>query len=142
MVRETASELSGQGLDIKVTRTQPTIVRTGRLALSRALRNLLINAATHGVRARVSVEEREDRAHVTIVDEGPGIPEALIGRVFEPFFRVDPARRQSVPGAGLGLTIAHEIVQRAGGTIRIRNAAGGGLEQTVQLPRAPSAAHS
>jgi signal transduction histidine kinase len=82
----------------------------------------------------VSVTGGDGRAQIVITDEGPGIPESMIGRVFEPFFRVDPARRQSIPGAGLGLTIAREIIQRAGGAIKIENAAGGGLIQTIELP--------
>ena len=73
---------------------------------------------------------------IRIVDQGPGIPPELIERVFEPFFRVDPARRQSVPGAGLGLAISREIIERLGGTIRVSNAAGGGLIQEIRLPLA------
>jgi signal transduction histidine kinase len=136
-VRETASDLREQGLEVEVEDTESATVHTGRLALSRALRNLLINAATHGVRARVSVTEGDGKARIVITDQGPGIPENVIGRVFEPFFRVDPARRQSIPGAGLGLTIAREIIQRAGGAIKIQNAPAGGLIQTIELPLAP-----
>jgi len=139
-VCQTAAELRAQGLDIDVGATQAVSVRTGPVTLRRALRNLMINAATHGVRARVTVSEGGGKARIVITDEGPGIPDDMLGRVFEPFFRVDPARRQSIPGAGLGLTIAHEIIQRAGGAIRISNAAGGGLRQEVELPAsAPSA---
>lgn len=135
-IKETAGDLRGQGLDVEVTDADPVTVRTGRLALSRALRNLLVNAATHGVRARVSVKQSNGMARVVITDEGPGIPENVIGRVFEPFFRADPARRQSIPGAGLGLTIAREIIQRAGGAIRIHNGEAVGLVQEVELPLA------
>jgi signal transduction histidine kinase len=60
----------------------------------------------------------------------------MIDQVFEPFFRADPARRQDISGAGLGLTIAYEIVQRAGGSIAIANKDGGGLVQIVELPEA------
>ena len=133
-IRETAADLRGQGLDVEVVDSIPVTVHTGRLALSRALRNLMINAATHGIRARVSVGEDSGKARIVIIDEGPGIPENVIGRVFEPFFRADPARRQSIPGAGLGLTIAREIIQRAGGAIKIENATGGGLMQSIELP--------
>ena len=59
------------------------------------------------------------------------LPE-LLDRVFEPFFRADRARRQDVRGAGLGLTIAREIVQRAGGRIDIANRDAGGLRQIVE----------
>jgi signal transduction histidine kinase len=55
-------------------------------------------------------------------------------QVFEPFFRADPARRQPIPGAGLGLTISREIIRRAGGDITIANRPGGGLIQIIELP--------
>jgi signal transduction histidine kinase len=64
----------------------------------------------------------------------------MIERAFEPFFRVDPARRQSVPGAGLGLAIAKEIVERFGGSIVMRNGAAGGLVQEISLPLVAAAA--
>ena len=111
-------------------------MRASRLKLNRALRNLMINAATHGVRARVKVDNGDGAtARIIIEDDGPGIAPDLIGQVFEPFFRADPARRQDIPGAGLGLTIAREIIQRAGGSISIANRADGGLRQIVELPK-------
>jgi signal transduction histidine kinase len=57
-------------------------------------------------------------------------------RAFEPFFRVDPGRRKSIPGAGLGMAIAREIIQRFGGSVTLSNRPGGGLAQTVSLPLA------
>src|SRR4051794_24769370 len=90
------------------------------------IRNLIINAATHGKRARVVID-----------DDGPGIPPEMIGRVFEPFFRAHLARTKHIDGAGLGLTIAHEIVQRAGGSITVENAVSHGLLQIVKLPVDP-----
>ena len=86
------------------------------------------------VRARVAIESAPSEATVVICDEGPGIPPDMIGQVFEPFFRVIRRVRSDFDGAGLGLTIAHEIVQRAGGTITIENAPLQGLVQTVKLP--------
>ena len=134
LVADVARELKDQNLDVTVTEAQPVSVRANRLGLARALRNLMINAATHGRRAYVRVEGSEDgKARVLIEDEGPGIPPELLGQVFEPFFRVDPGRRQNIPGAGLGLTIAREIVQRAGGDIKISNRTGRGLKQVVEL---------
>ena len=137
LVQSIGSELRDQRLDVANTEAEPVLVRASRLTLNRALRNLMINAATHGVRARVAVKNGDgDMARITIEDDGPGIPPELIGQVFEPFFRADPARRQDIKGAGLGLTIAREIVQRAGGSISIANRDGGGLIQTVELPTA------
>jgi signal transduction histidine kinase len=68
-----------------------------------------------------------------IEDDGPGIPEQAMASVFEPFFRADPARRQHVAGAGLGLAIAKEIIERLGGTLTIENREPGGLKQTIML---------
>ena len=139
LVTGIAGELKDQNLDVTVTGTQTVSVRAGKLALSRALRNLIINAATHGRQATVSFADADGAdgavAQVIIEDEGPGIPPELLYRVFEPFFRVDPGRRQNIAGAGLGLTIAREIVQRAGGDIKISNRNGGGLKQVVELAK-------
>jgi signal transduction histidine kinase len=136
LVADVAGELTDQNLDVTVIEARPVSVRANRLGLARALRNLMINAATHGRRARVKVEAIQDgKAQVVIEDEGPGIPPELLGQVFEPFFRVDPGRRQNIAGAGLGLTIAREIVQRAGGDIKISNRKDGGLRQVVELSK-------
>lgn len=135
LVASIVADLRDQKLDVTLVSTAPGSVRGDRLALSRALRNLLINAATHGVSARVRIERVSPAtASIVIEDCGPGIPEERLGQVFEPFFRVDRARHQAIPGAGLGLTIAREIIQLAGGTITIRNGVGGGLVQTVSFP--------
>jgi signal transduction histidine kinase len=136
LVADVAGELKNQNLDVTVTEAKPVSVRANRLGLARALRNLMINAATHGRSARVRVEGSEGaKAQVIVEDEGPGIPPELLGQVFEPFFRVDPGRRQNIAGAGLGLTIAREIVQRAGGDIKISNRKDGGLKQVVELAK-------
>jgi signal transduction histidine kinase len=133
LVRSVAAELRDQNFQIDVADTGQVCVKAGRLALSRALRNLLINAATHGVRCVVSVTAGAT-ATITISDQGPGVAPDLIDQVFEPFFRADRARAQSIPGVGLGLTISREIIRRAGGDIRIANQPGGGLIQVVELP--------
>lgn len=138
LVETVSTELAEQGLPVTLLRAEPASVKAGPLALKRALRNLVINAATHGKGAEVTLDaargEGEGEARITITDRGPGIPPELLARVFEPFFRVDPARRQTVPGAGLGLAIAKEIVDRTGGRIAIANRPDGGLVQTVTLP--------
>src|SRR6516165_2695768 len=140
LVETIGNELREQNLDVTNTRVEPVTVCASRLKLNRALRNLIINAATHGVRARVEVANSGGMARILIEDDGPGIPPELLGQVFEPFFRAAPARRQDIPGAGLGLTIAREIIQRAGGTISISNGDDGGLKQVVELPVAGVAA--
>lgn len=131
---EIADELGEIGRPVETGPLAPLSVAARPLALKRALRNLMENAAVHGGQARVALAADGGAALVTILDEGPGIPEALMARVFEPFFRVDPARRRLSPGAGLGLAIAKEILDHAGGTLTLRNRRDGGLEQIVRLP--------
>lgn len=134
LISELVGELRTLSYDVSLVGSTEAVVRANRTGLTRAFRNLLINAATHGKRARVAVHTSSSGARVVIDDDGPGIPPALIGQVFEPFFRVHPARTKHIDGAGLGLTIAHEIVQRAGGSITIENRIPRGLVQTVKLP--------
>jgi len=134
LVYETAHDLQAAKLPVSVASVDPAAVRAGPLALRRALRNLITNAATHGGGARVTLSGTGDEALLVIDDNGPGIPEELIPRVFEPFFRADPARAQTVRGAGLGLAIAREIIERFGGSIEISNRPEGGLRQLVRLP--------
>lgn len=133
LLGEVAGELQEIGYSVKCDALTPATVRAGRVALTRALRNLLVNAATHGGGATVSMIKESDKAVVTILDHGPGIPDDLLGRVFEPFFRVDPARRKTLPGAGLGLAIAREVVERYGGSLTVANRVPTGLVQTVRI---------
>lgn len=130
-------EATQSGLVAHLEDGEPVTVTARPLSLKRAVRNLVVNAATHGKGARVKIWSDGERAHLLIQDEGPGIPEALIDRAFEPFFRIDPARQAAIPGAGLGLAIAHEIITRHGGTLRLANRAKGGLSQHVTLPLEP-----
>ncbi|MDP3339228.1 ATP-binding protein [Frigidibacter sp.] len=134
MVEEIAEELGEFGHPVRCGDLAPLSVRAGPLALRRALRNVMINAATHGGGADITLSKDKGQAVVTIRDTGPGIPEAVIGQVFEPFFRVDLGRRKTLPGAGLGLAIACEIVERYGGTLTLRNAEPHGLIQQLVLP--------
>ncbi|KJS10789.1 MAG: histidine kinase [Hoeflea sp. BRH_c9] len=137
LVHEIVDELLQLGYKVTPPSHVSLPVAVGPFALKRALRNLIINAATHGRGARIELAREGELAVVRIRDEGPGIPEELLEHVFEPFFRVDVARRKTMPGAGLGLAIAKEIIERFGGTITIANSKEPkGLIQTISLPLA------
>ncbi|WP_018389706.1 ATP-binding protein [Ancylobacter sp. FA202] len=133
MVADTAAELREIGYAVTLGQTCPALIRARPEALRRAMRNLFINAATHGREATVLMGSSVGRVQVLIEDAGPGIPEELLPRVFEPFFRVDPARGAPTPGAGLGLAIAEQIVTRNGGTLKLENMAIG-LRQVLEFP--------
>lgn len=135
LIQNICTELALLNLPVELRQAAPVTVAISPLALTRALRNLIINAATHGGGAQVSIIAADGKALVVIEDDGPGIPEKDLSSVFEPFFRVDPARRQHVPGAGLGLAIAREIVERQGGTLGIKNRTPNGLKQTLSFER-------
>jgi signal transduction histidine kinase len=69
-------------------------------------------------------------------DDGPGIPESELERVFEPFYRLESSRNRDTGGSGLGLSIARAVVQAHGGSLVLANLPVRGLEAVVTLPRA------
>jgi two-component system heavy metal sensor histidine kinase CusS len=88
--------------------------------LSRALRNLVDNAASHsqaGDSVGISVDATDGRVEIAVQDSGPGVPEAFGAEIFEPFFRGARERGESDQGVGLGLSIAREIARRFGGDV-------------------------
>jgi signal transduction histidine kinase len=105
------------------------------VSLKRACRNVVDNAIKYGTCARVSLVVEEARLLIVIEDDGPGIVIENQEEVFKPFRRLDAARSSQTPGAGLGLTIARDVIQSHGGTIVLSNRPGGGLTVAMQLPR-------
>ena len=108
------------------------------------VRNLLENALKYSPDARepveLSVAESDDCARITCTDHGPGIPQADLASIFEPFFRVDRSRSKTTGGYGLGLSICKRIVEAHGGTIVARNNPGGGASLIIELHRGKSPA--
>jgi len=105
--------------------------------LQQVMLNLLINAQ-HAVSSdgviRVTGAHEGDTVEVVVEDSGPGIPEDIRGRIFEPFFTTKgPLGASKVPGVGLGLTTAYNIVRDHGGTIHAENAEGGGARIVLRL---------
>ena len=129
-----AADLTELGQDIAVADSGRILVACRAPALRRALRNLLENAAAYGGRATARIERDGEEIRVVVEDEGPGIPEADLERVFEPFVRLEASRSRDTGGSGLGLAIARGIVRGHGGDIRLENRADGGLRVTVTLP--------
>lgn len=100
------------------------------LALKRALTNLIDNALKHGASARVEVRVQGDTLVLEILDQGPGLPEAWLEKVFEPFVRLGPSGN----GLGLGLAIARSCVQAHGGELVLENRQPSGLCAVIHLP--------
>ena len=134
LVGEIVAELRALNYLVTLGPLAALVASADPLSLKRAIRNLVINAATHGKAARVRLRHDGEGAELVIEDDGPGIPEALMERAFEPFFRVDKGRRKALSGAGLGMAIARQILDQIGGRIALANIQPRGLRQTVTLP--------
>ena len=87
----------------------------------------------------VGVNNHEGIVEIAVTDQGVGIPEEDQERVFERFFRTDPARSRHTGGSGLGLSIVKHVVQNHGGDIRVWSQQGRGSTFTIRLPEASSA---
>ena len=109
------------------------------LAVKRALINLLDNALTYGRLARVTLCETDSAMIVQIDDNGPGVPDEDLERVFEPFQRLDGSRNSRTGGVGLGLSIVRQAIGREGGTVTLSNRIEGGLRAEVVFPCRPIA---
>ena len=110
------------------------VVEGDPIGLRRLVTNLVENAVKFGSRARVTLLREDGAALVRIDDDGPGLAEDEIERVFEPFQRADPSRSPATGGFGLGLSVARSIARAHGGEVSLANRDGGGLTATVRLP--------
>ena len=109
-------------------------VRLRPQSARRALRNIIENAQRYGGGAEVTFRHDAEHVQIRVADNGPGIPEAELEQVFEPFFRLEKSRSRETGGTGLGLSIARTIVRAHGGDVTLSNRAEGGLLVTVTLP--------
>lgn len=106
--------------------------------LERVVANLVDNAVVHGKGSDVTVRvgAEDGQLLLSVEDRGPGIPPTVVPRIFERFFKVDPARhRGDGRGSGLGLAIARENAHLHGGEIEVHSAEGRGARFTLRLPR-------
>jgi signal transduction histidine kinase len=134
LVEEIASDQRAVGAEVVVHPGTPANISGRPSALRRALTNLVRNAIVYGNRADIQVERREDGFAIIIADDGPGIPEDELERVFTPFFRLEESRNKSSGGVGLGLSVARSTARAHGGDITLANRAQGGLAATLTLP--------
>lgn len=121
----------------EVTLTTPASARIkGRpQALRRAIGNMIDNALKYGQRAHIELQANDDGVRVIVEDEGPGLPEAELDKVFEPFYRVESSRNRETGGVGLGLAIVRQIARKHGGDVTLSNRPGGGVRAVLWLPR-------
>ncbi len=128
---------AGHELTFRSQQTGAVWVMADASELGRALTILLDNAIKYTPApgyVGVSLQERDQVAVVSVSDTGVGIPAVEKSKIFERFYRVDPARGRAVGGAGLGLAIARWIVERHGGTILVESEINKGSKFSVQIP--------
>jgi len=131
-----------EGIDVAFARGSDWMaserqVNIDRTRIEQVMSNLLQNAITHTPaegRIDVAIEESEETVSVTVADTGEGIPGEDLPYVFNRLYRVDPSRTRSTGGAGLGLTIAKQLVEAHGGAIRVESTLGKGSKFTFSLP--------
>ncbi len=114
------------------------IVRSVPDLLRRSVGNILRNARLHAPESdiEISAKRRGDRILLTVADQGPGVPDDSLPRLFDPFYRVDTSRDRQTGGTGLGLAIVKTCIDTCGGTVTARNREPHGLIIEIELPRA------
>jgi two-component system sensor histidine kinase CpxA len=139
IVEDCRLEAKANGADIQLEPPAGCYVDGDSELLRRAIENVVRNAVRYtasGQRVEVLLGFAGDHARVTVRDYGPGVPEASLPMLFEPFYRVDSDRKRNSGGVGLGLSIARRSVVIHSGTIRAENA-GPGLRVEISLPARP-----
>ena len=143
VVRDAAQQNAVQAehkhIDIRVTHTGgPALIMVDSRALTTAVKNLIENAIHYSpegttVTADIARHDAEGTVTIRVIDQGIGIPEQSLDRIFERFYRVDKARSREMGGNGLGLSIAQEIVNLHQGTIDVQSQPGEGTRFIVEL---------
>jgi two-component system sensor histidine kinase CpxA len=138
-------EVQGLGRKVNCNCLCDCIIAGNRELLRSAIENVVRNAIRYtvpGTTVEIVLERAADCGHalITVRDHGPGVLEAALPRIFEPFYRVDIASSATdEQSTGLGLAIAHRAITLHNGTIKAANNPGGGLAVTIRLPLAHTA---
>ena len=131
------AESKQQSVECPFRRQRPLYIFADRDKIQQVLLNILMNAIKYtqeGGKIRIDSFIRGDTVNISIADNGIGISEAEVSRIFERFYRVDKARSRSMGGTGLGLSIAKQITEVHDGKISVRSREGEGTTMTVTLP--------
>jgi two-component system, OmpR family, sensor kinase len=134
LLTELAEKSVQMGRDVRLNSSSPVAIVGDRISLQRLFQNLIDNALAFGGSARLDVTVEGNLASISVADEGPGLSEALLESVFDPFTRGEPSRNRETGGVGLGLTIARMIASDHGGTLKLSNRQEGGLIALTSLP--------
>jgi two-component system sensor histidine kinase SenX3 len=139
-VSRTATVAENSGITVIVGNPSDRLVLGDRPMLVTALTNLIDNAVHYspsGTSVSISTGLRDGQVEIAVTDRGIGIPAEHQDRVFERFFRVDPARSRATGGTGLGLAIVKHVAANHGGTASVWSRPGTGSTFTLRLPAHP-----
>ena len=128
-----------KGVDLTYDASEGCTVLAAKDELHQVIYNLVDNAVKYtpvGGAVQVSLRRVRGQVVLSVADNGAGIPEADLPRIFERFYRVDKARSRAAGGTGLGLSIVRDTVKRRGGTVEAANRPEGGAVFTVRWPEA------
>ncbi|MDC8784732.1 ATP-binding protein [Roseateles koreensis] len=136
LVQAVVDDLAEQGQPVTLSvETDHAIARVQAQALRRVLDNLISNALRYGELAHLHISQDATAIHICVDDDGPGIAAADLGRVFQPFYRVEASRNRNTGGVGLGLYIARDLTLRQGGELTLSNRSPRGLRAHLKLPK-------
>lgn len=138
VVEDADFEAQQAGKRVVIERDCPAVAKGDRETLRGAIENVIRNAVRYTPRAsEVTValanNGRTGEISISVSDCGPGVPADVIGRIFDPFFRVEAARERDSGGVGLGLAIAQEAMRMHGGSAHAEVLPEGGLRVTLAL---------
>ena len=138
------AETSAEARNIEIERSgeEGTLVLGDRKQLIMAIHNLIENAINYSPEKRrvvVAIKEVDKVVEISVIDQGIGISDDETERIFERFYRVDPARSRETGGTGLGLSIVKHVAQNHGGEIKVWSKLGVGSTFALRLPKADSA---
>ena len=139
IAEDAAFEADSMGRSVVIRQADACTIHGDPLWLGRALENVIRNAIRHtavDTEVDIRLSKGEDKAVISVRDHGPGVEEAALPHLFEPFFRTSEARDRHSGGYGLGLAIAQRAVRLNGGKIEAINHAEGGLQVNFTLPLA------
>jgi two-component system OmpR family sensor kinase len=134
LLESITDDMAETGADVRIGDVERVVINADSLALRRLFSNLMENAVKFGGTARASLFIRDQAAVVEVQDDGPGVPEGELERVFAPFYRREPSRNRKTGGIGLGLSVARSIARSHGGEVVLENRPGGGLTARATLP--------
>lgn len=139
LVNVTAEEYAGKGLEIKVKELVKGVeIYADPVQLRSVFANILENSLKHKDKEQGCVCVRSERhgneVYISIEDNGPGVSEEALAKLFDVFYRSDPARNSPNKGSGLGLAIAAKAIARMGGSIEATNSTTSGLCMVIKLP--------